>query len=328
MPLAYVVTPGDTTYSITQHYTGDARRSAELVAANPTKPSHQVGGYWTFDSLVAGETIWLPDNWFVAAYRQPYYAPPYRTPSYFDYLRYAYLLRSPWMIRFPDHFVPRPPSPRPRIAMGMGRGLGAASIPETYIPDFTVVGGLTPVEPSLAVKACRSGFRTATNGDIQAGLWTQDMTDQTVDVANKFSGTPGTARYGIYDPPGNNRPTMYKFVADGGGRGHLEICETFDESLLQPPGTPPPFPIPPVCQPGNPNYNPNDPNCPKPVVLPPGGGGGGAAGGGLGTGTLLLIGAAAVAAGAGLAYAVSQSGKKKPPMRTPAHSPLAFVAHP
>lgn len=65
----YTVQPGDSPASIAAAHAGCPKCSRDLVAANPHKRTIVYpNGYVTFDEIVEGETLNLPDKWFSAEF--------------------------------------------------------------------------------------------------------------------------------------------------------------------------------------------------------------------------------------------------------------------
>lgn len=59
----YRVQYGESPATIAEKKTGDWRRSAELVKANPHKAAVIVDGILTFRDLAVGENLTIPENW-------------------------------------------------------------------------------------------------------------------------------------------------------------------------------------------------------------------------------------------------------------------------
>lgn len=59
-----VIEPGDSSYAIAQHFTGDAARALELIQANPDKARNVAGDFRT---LIPGEKLNIPASWATSA---------------------------------------------------------------------------------------------------------------------------------------------------------------------------------------------------------------------------------------------------------------------
>lgn len=79
----YTVQPGDSPARIAIKYAGCPKCAVDLVHANPHKRAVRYpNGFLTFQSLVPGERLWLPDEWLNGIHDA-------RPPSYFAALPYA-----------------------------------------------------------------------------------------------------------------------------------------------------------------------------------------------------------------------------------------------